>query len=149
MAGTAIPQRVRGDDVSVLITQDGDLQDTLVDVVDMDATFMVELISKGYLGEPSERKDMIFKGVSFKITLHLHTQDFVRFINAIVSKAKRLTPDTVFSITGVFSFPNGDTPELQLDDCSFKPVPVSTKSRGDYTDVTFEGECADIDFQTS
>lgn len=145
----AIEQRVKGQEVTVLVTQDGDLQDTLVDVVDFEATFLLELISKGYLGEKSERKDYIFKGVSFKVTFHLHKQDFVSFINAIVSKAKRLTPDTVFSFTGLFDMPNGDTPELTLDDCSFKDIPFTTKSRGDYVDVTFQGECEDIDLNES
>lgn len=145
----AIEQRVKGQEVTVLVTQDGDLQDTLVDVVDFEATFLLELISKGYLGEKSERKDYIFKGVSFKVTFHLHKQDFVSFINAIVSKAKRLTPDVVFSFTGLFDMPNGDTPELTLDDCAFKDIPFTTKSRGDYVDVVFQGECEDIDLAES
>lgn len=145
----SVAQRARGDGVNILVTQDGDLQDTLTDVVDMDATFMTELISKGYLGEPSERKDMIFKGCSFKLSMNLHKQDFVRFLNAVVSKSKRLTPDVVFSITGVFDFPNGETPELTLDDVSFKPLSLSTKGRAEYVDFTIEGECSDIDFQES
>ena len=144
-----IAQRVKGLEVNLTTTQDGDLQDTLVDVVDLDATFLLVLMSKGYLGEKSERKDYIFKGVSFKATFHCHTQDFVTFLNAIISKAQRLTPDTVFSFTGVFDFPNGDTPELNLNDCAFKDVPLSVKSREDYVEFVLQGECQDIDFATS
>ena len=144
-----VPQRVRGDDVNILVTQDGDLQDTLTDVVDFDSTFMVELISKGYLGEKSERKDMIFKGVSFKMTMHLHKQDFVRFIKAIVNKAQRLTPDVVFSITGLFSFPNGETPVVLIPNVSFGEVPQTVPARGDYVKVKLEFATDDDQVTTS
>ena len=64
-------------------------------------------------------------------------------------KAQRITPDTQFNITGIFSFPNGDQPELLLTDVSFGAIPVNIGSRGDYVKVKIQGECADIEMQLS
>jgi hypothetical protein len=83
------------------------------------------------------------------LELHLHKQDYFKYFVAMLDKAKRNTPDVIFNITGVFSFPNGETPVLLLADVVFGEVPLNVTSRGDYVKVKLEGEVEDISVQTS
>jgi hypothetical protein len=142
-------QRIKGQEVQILIVQDSVLQDTLTDIQDFNGELELEIKSQGYLGEKSNRKDEIFNGVKFDMSIHMHSQDFFVFQQAIVSRAKRITPDTVFNISGVFSFPNGDTPIMLFPDAKFGPQPLSISSRGDYVKAKIAGECDDYDLQTT
>ncbi len=142
-------QRIKGQEVSVLITRDTVLEDTLTAIKDFEIDTQLEVKSQGYLGEKTNRKDMIYNGGKFSFTLHLHKQDYFNFWKSAVAKAKRETPDVIFNITAVMSFPNGDTPTVLLPDVVFGPMPLKAGSRGDYVDVKIEGECEDIQVTTS
>ncbi len=142
-------QRIKGQEVSVLITRDGALEDTLTDIIDFNVELEMEIKSQGFLGEKTNRKDDIFNGAKFDLTLQLHKQDWFNFSAAIVARAKRETPDVVFNITAVFSFPNGETPSRLLPDVKFGAIPINVTSRGDYVKVKLSGECDDISDQLS
>lgn len=142
-------QRIKGQEVSLLIVQDGELQNTLVDIQNFNMEMSLETKEQGYLGEKTNRVDSIFNGVKFDMELHLHTQDYLSFVQAIHDKAQRLTPDVVFNITGVFSFPNGDQPELLLNDVAFGAIPQNIGARGDYVKLKLQGVCSDIEIQQS
>ena len=127
----------------MLIVRDGALEDTLTDIQNFNIELDVELISRGYLGETSERKDEIYKGTKFDFEMHTHTQDYLSFFEAIRNRAKRLTPDTIFNITTVLNYPNGDTPTRLLPDCHFGPLGDKTPSRGEYKTSKVQGEVGD------
>jgi len=136
-------QRIKGQEAVVLISAGGVLQDTLTDIQNFEIELQLEVISKGYLGESTNRKDMIYNGAKFTMELHLHTQDWFTLRNLIKAKAQRTNPNVVFNITSVLSFPNGDTPTVTLPDCQFGSNPMSIRSRGDYVNVKLEGEVGD------
>jgi hypothetical protein len=142
-------QRVKGQEVAVLITTDGNLEDTLVDIQNCEVEAEFEIKSQGYLGEKSNRKDEIYNGCKFKMDLHLHKQDWFIFQKRIKDRAQRVTPDTVFNITGVFAFPTGETPTLLIPDAHFGAQPLNISSRGDYVKVTVQGEAEDFDVTPS
>jgi hypothetical protein len=142
-------QRIKGQEVTILIVQDSQLQATLTDIQSFNAEVQLEIKSQGYLGEKTNRKDYIFNGVKFDMELHVHTQDWLNFVQAVINKAQRITPDTVFNITGVFSFPNGDTPTMVIANAAFGPLPVNVNSRGDYVKVKLEGEADNFSAVTS
>jgi len=129
--------------------QDSVLQDALTDVQDFNSEAELEIKSQGYLGEKSNRKDEIYNGVKFDLSLHMHTQDPFLFQFNIVQRAKRITPDTLFNISGVFSFPGGDQPVFLYPDAKFGSQPLAVSSRGDYVKLKISGECDDYDLQTT
>lgn len=141
--------RILGQDITILVVVDGELQDTLNAISNFEGELEFEVISKGYLGEKTERKDMVFKGVKFNFELNPYTQDVLTLAKAMRDKAQRITPDTVFNITGLFQFPNGDAPELLFNDCSFGPLPIGAGSRTDYVKIKVAGECSDVDIELS
>jgi hypothetical protein len=137
-------QRIKGQEVSILITTDGNLEDTLVDIQNFNMEGEFEIKSQGYLGEKTNRKDDVYNGVKFDLELHIHKQDWFVFQQKIKDRAQRNIPDTTFNITGVFAFPNGDTPTLLIPDAYFGPQPLNITSRGDYVKVKLAGEAADF-----
>lgn len=137
-------QRLKGQEVQVLFVRAGALEDTLTDTQDFEFELDIELKSNGFLGEKSNRYDEIFNGVKFNGTLHTHTQDWIPFTVAVVQRAKRQTPDVVFNITTVLSYPNGQTPNVLLPDVHFGAVPGSIRSRGDYMTLKIQGACDDF-----
>jgi hypothetical protein len=136
-------QRIKGQEVQVLIVNGGNLEDTLTDIQNFNVTVEQEVKSVGYLGEKTNRKDSIFNGIKFDMELHIHKSRWFGFVKDMIAKSKREKPDIKFNITGVFSFPNGETPTMLLPDCSLGEVPHSVQSRGDYVKVKLQGECDD------
>jgi hypothetical protein len=142
-------QRIKGQEVQVLFVRASVLEDTLTDTKDFEFEPKFELKEQGYLGEKTNRYDEIFNGAKFTGTLHLHTQAFFTFQQAIVQRATRQTPDVVFNISSVMNFPNGDTPTVMLPDVKWGEQPVKVGSRGDYLEVRVTGACSEYDSQTS
>jgi hypothetical protein len=142
-------QRIKGQEVTVLITDNGVLQTTLVDIQSFEVEAEFELKSMGYLGEVSNRKDEIYNGCKFTMELHLHTEDWFTFQQDIKNKAQRINPNLIFNITSVLSFPNGQTPSLTIPDAHFGANPLTISARGDYVKVKLEGEAQDFQVQTT
>ena len=88
-----------GQDVSILIVVNGVLQSTLTAISSFNIELELEVLSKGYLGEKTERKDTVYKGIKFDGELNPFTEDVFTFAQAVLNKAKRLTPDVLFNIT--------------------------------------------------
>jgi hypothetical protein len=130
-------QRIKGQEVTLQMVTDAVLEDEITEIKDFEATFEMEIMSQGYLGQKTELKDSIFKGVTGKFTAHIHTSKAFDYIEKIKDKVQRKTPDTVFNLLGVFSFPNGETRSLTIPDVAWGSVPVSTGSRSDYTSFAF------------
>lgn len=150
MAATRNPaQRIKGQEVTILITDDGNLEDTLTDIQNFNLEAQFEIKAQGYLGEKTNRKDEVYNGCKFDLELNLHKQDWFNFQQKIKDRAQRNTPDVVFNITGVFAFPNGETPTLLIPDVHFGAQPLSVSARGDYVKVKLEGEADDFRVQPS
>ena len=142
-------QRLKGQEVSILITNAGELEDTLTDIQNFNMELELETKAMGYLGEKTNRQDSLFNGVKFDFEIHVHSEDVWSFLQSLHDKAQRITPDVVFNITGVFTYPNGDQPEILLNDVSFGAVPMNVGSRGDYVKFKMQGTCEDVEIQLS
>lgn len=140
-------QRIRGQEVQVLVTRGGDLEDTLTEVQGFNFEPEFEIKSQGYLGEKTNRKDTIYNGVKGDMELHLHTSDWFKLATSIKDKATRVSPDVIYNVVAVCNFPDGTTPSVLFPDISWGATPVSISSRGDYVKVkmSFEGEDFEVD----
>jgi hypothetical protein len=143
MPGTS--QRIKGQEISVLITEDDVLQANLVDTQNFNDEDMLEVLSHGYLGEKTERKDEVYKGKKFDLEMHLHDGDWFDFKQAIKDRAQRIRPNLVFNITVVWTFPNGQTRVVAYPNVHFGAIPTAISTRNDYVKVKLQGECEDDD----
>lgn len=141
-------QRIRGQETSVLITRGGDLEAELTDVKSCEFTPQFEIKEQGYLGEKTMRHDDIYNGVKGTLELHIHSGDVFDFMGAVKDRAQRNTPDLVFNISGIFSFPSGEVRTVTIPDVKFGAMPISTSDRGDYTSVKFEFAADDFSVES-
>jgi len=144
-----VAQRLKGQEIELVITSGGVLQDTLTDIHNFNVEFESEIKSQGYLGEKTNRKDDVYNGVKFDFEMHTHSQDWLRLIIAIHDRQKRNTPNLVINIGAVLFYPNGDEPSIYIPDAKFGPQAVSTPSRTDYANKKLSGEADDFSLQLS
>jgi hypothetical protein len=140
-------QRIKGQEVSLLMTQDGNLISDAIDVQQFEHNVEFEILEQGYLGEKGNRTDEVFNKVSGSFQLHIHEQTWFKIQSAIKDRAQRITPDTVFNLTEVFVFPNGQTPTVTFPDIKFGKQATTVSSRKDYVVVKCEFACDDYTIQ--
>lgn len=136
--------RLKGQEVEVLVVVNGAPKTNMTSVRSFEVTLNTEILSEGYLGETTEQKDSIFKGISGRMEMHFDNQEVIKVYQAIVDKARRRTPGTKINIKATLNFPNGQRPRVMLSDVEFGPMPLSFSSRSDYGTATLDFEGSDM-----
>jgi len=137
-------QRIKGQEVEVLLVVDGDMIDTVTDVRSFEVAPKLEIKEEGYLGEKNNRHDEIFNGVRGRMELHYENADVFDLMQSIIDRAKRRTPGTQINIKATLNFPNGDRPRVLVKDAHFGEIPFSFGSRSDYGTVSLDFAADDI-----
>lgn len=137
-------QRIKGQEVEVILIVDGVMQDTITDVRSFEVAAKLELKEEGYLGEKTNRYDEIFNGVRGRMELHFENQDVFDLVQSIADRAKRRTPGTQINVKATLNFPNGDRPRVLISDAFFGELPINFASRGDYGTVGVEFAASDV-----
>lgn len=136
--------RIRGQEVEVLLIVDGTVQENITDVRSFEFAGKLEMQEEGYLGESTNRYDEIYNGVRGRMELHFENEEVFNFMTSVIDRAKRRTPGTQVNIKATLSFPNGDRPRILINDASFGEVPVNFASRSDYGTVGLEFQASDF-----
>lgn len=141
--------RIKGQEVTIIVSVDGEIREEISEVTKFSEEDVYEIISKGYLGQLSEEKDMIFKGTKGSIDLDISSQKLLAFRNLVREKAQRIKPDLEFTISIVLSFANGDTPTINYRGCAFGGFPLEIADRVQYVKCTINFECSGGDARLS
>ena len=136
-------QRIKGQEVEVLLVVNGEPQAALFDIKSFEMAFQQEILSEGYLGETTNRRDSIFKGISGRFEAHVENQEFLTFFTTLVDKARRRAPGTQINLKVTLNFPNGDRPRILIPDAEFGELPLNFGSRQDYGSVSITFEAAE------
>jgi len=139
-------QRIKGQEVEVLIISDGRPRASLFAIRSFEITLQHEIMSEGYLGETTNRRDAIFNGVQGRMEAHVESREFLDFFFEVVNKARRRTPGSQINIKATLNFPNGDRPRILIPAVEFGSLPLNFGSRSDYGSVSldFEGATASV-----
>jgi len=138
-----VAQRIKGQEVEILLLLNGEPLATLFDVRSFEVTLQQEILSEGYLGETTNRRDSIFRGVRGRFEAHVESDDFLNFFSQIVDKSRRRVAGTVVNIKVTLNFPNGDRPRILIPDVEFGDLPLSFGSRSDYGTVSVDFEASE------
>lgn len=130
--------RVLGQEVSILVLQDGVLLEELKPIRNFSGTDRLRMLDVGYLGEKTNRKDQLFDGMTFEFEMHVSKAQFWTFKQAVRDKAQR-TRDIIFNITGVFVLPDGSIITETFEDVAWGEIPTNVPERGDYVSVRISG----------
>lgn len=136
-------QRIKGLEVEAILVADGVVQDTITDVRSFEVAFQTEILREGYLGETTDRRDEVFRGVRGRMELHFENRDVFTLFAKIVDRARRRTPGTRINIKATLNFPNGQRPKVIINDAFFGELPMNFASRTDYGTVGLEFEASD------
>lgn len=136
-------QRIKGQEVEILLVVNGEPQAALFDIRSFELAFQNEILTEGYIGETTDRRDSIFKGVSGRFEAHVETEQFLAFYTAVTNKARRRTPGTQINIKVTLNFPNGDRPRILIPDVEFGELPLNFGSRSDYGTVSINFESSE------
>jgi hypothetical protein len=138
--------RVRGQEVSVQVVQNGKIVAELTDVKSFDVEFQMDVMKEGYLGEFTDRRDDMFKGISGKIEFHIENNAPFDFINAVVQRSQSRVKGTQFNVQSTVNLPNGQVKRLLVNDIFFSSIPVNVSGRSDYVTYSLPYEAAEGKF---
>lgn len=134
--------RVKGQETSIDVIVDNVVQQNFIDVRSLETEEQLEILKEGYLGETTDRRDMVYRGFSGRLEAHIENRQYLDFRASMVNKARRRTPGARVNIRTTLSFPGGPRVRVILKDVSFGPMPLNVGNRTEYVTVSlaFEGE---------
>jgi hypothetical protein len=131
-------RRIKGQEVSVtVVSATNGVEPSIADVKSMNWQYDREIKSEGYLGQTTEQKDDIFKGVSGKIDFHVRSADVFSLTDRINEVSKRRLPAESIQILFTYAFPDGGRRRIVIKDAVFGDIPFETPAREDYMTVTY------------
>ena len=142
-------QRIKGQEITVAIIQDGSLQTQINTIQSSEFDWEIELLEEGYLGETSNRVDSVLNLIRFQLVGHCNNQDYLLLADAIASRARRRVGGVVrIDITGTFQFPDGSTPVVVIPDAYFENIPFTVGNRNEFLEFTLSGKASDYKILT-
>lgn len=142
-------QRVKGQDVEVLIIVGGVAQDTITDIRNFEVVVKLDKLQEGYLGETTDRYDEIFKGCDGSMEMHFENSDVFNLITSVIDRARRRVPGVKVNIKATMNMPNGERPRIVLQDAFFANVPMTFGSRSDYGNIKLDFSTSDYSVLTT
>lgn len=137
-------QRIKGQEVSVLAIVNGNVQAALTDVRSCEFAAQMEILREGYLGETTDRRDDIYRGVRGRMEIHFESSDVFAFWRTVIDRARRQVAGVRINIKATLNFPDGDRPILVLQDVYFGELPMTFGSRSDFGTASLEFEAQDF-----
>ena len=136
-------QRIKGQEAVLDVVSSGGRETALGDVVSASVTYQLDILKQRLLGETTDRKDDIFRGLEGELEVQLESREALRFIDRVKNRATRRTASSeVFSITLTLNFPEGGSARIQLSPVYFGNIPISIGGGDEYVtlSLTFESE---------
>lgn len=135
-------QRIKGQSVEIILVSGGTPLTNITDIRSFEMSFQTEILKEGYLGETTDRRDSIFRGVSARMSLHVENQDILSLFTQIIDKARQRVPGFQINVKVTLAFPNGQRPRVIIPDVEFGELPFNFGSRSDYGEVTLTMEAS-------
>ena len=136
-------QAIKGQDTVIQIIKGGSVVKSLTSVKDFSLQFDLNIISTGYVGETTERKDDIFKGVSGKITLDWTDPDVIDFADSLVKRSRREVPYFSVNILTTIVDPKGNYKRIVVPDAFFENVDANMGGRDQYMETTLNFQASE------
>ncbi len=136
-------QRLTGQEISVLILQNGNVINTIDSISSFNETVALELKEDGFLGEPTNRFDDILNGFGGDFEAQTTNANFIQLQLACIERATRRQPGLTFNVVRVDLYPNGDTAIYTYVNVFWGEQPTSVGSRGDYVKYKASFKCSD------
>lgn len=140
--------RIRGQEVQIRLTRNGVLERTLTAIKSLIFTAKFNLLSEGFLGETTNRRDEIYQGCGVALEFAPESSDAWSLIDFVRTRASRRGDQAQFRINVAFvgNFPNGQRPRITIPDLKFGDMPISITGREAYVGQTLTAEADDFKY---
>jgi len=131
---------LRGDELQLRITVNGELERTIVDLKSGSITLNIEKLFERYVGRTSNSIDERYNHTDVSLTFHPRSQAFLDLIDRIQKRAQRQLPQEslVINLVTSLQFVNGDRPKVMVPDLKFGNIPINIPAEG-YVDFVLDG----------
>lgn len=144
---TAAPaQRIKGQEVQVRIFENNKLVANITEVKSFEISLQTEIMKEGYLGETTDRRDEVFRGVTGKMDVHMKDPSVFTLIQKIADRAQRRVAGLQIDVRATFNFPNGQQKTAVISNLFFGEMPVSVGGRTEYVSSTLNFEADSVNF---
>jgi len=128
-------KRLMGQDTKILIVVANQPVDAIAAVKDFSFEFEQETKDEGYVGETTNRKDAVFKGVKGSFTMHLTSKAEILWVQQIINKSRNRGTGPTVNVKTTLNFPNGDVVRYVFPDVEFGSFPFNVGGRSDFVSV--------------
>ncbi|MFW6087402.1 MAG: hypothetical protein ACODAG_09365 [Myxococcota bacterium] len=136
--------RIKGQETQVIFSGPAGQEEAFTAVQSWEGEIQLEILSEGYIGEKTNRRDEIFNGMRGRCEVHLEDASYFAFAQRVKDRAQRRAPAAgQFNVVTTYTFPDGDRARVLHEDVHFGALPTSAGGRGEYVTATIEWECAD------
>ncbi len=136
-------QRLKGQEISVRVLTDGKLVKSIDSIASFNEEVDLEIKSDGFLGESVNRFDEILNGYGGDFEMQLTSSAFIDFQEAIIARATRRTPNTVFNVVRTDLYPSGDSAIFTYKNVFWGGQPTSIGARGEYVKAKANFKCGE------
>lgn len=135
--------RLKGQDTFIDIIADGKPDGNLGPWKSFEVTLLMEVLEEEFVGETTKQYDEIFDGCEFNMEGNILAQQYFRFVDKVVRRARYQTGGLVTcDIQTTFVFNSGYVLPYKLKDVKFGNIPVNVSSRRDFVTTTLTGKCS-------
>jgi hypothetical protein len=140
-------QRIKGQEVRWVLTGPVGRELQSGDAVSVEFTIQTEILSEGYIGETTNRRDDIFRGVAGNAEFHCENGEPFNLMQRIIDRSRRRDPASgVFNFTFGYSFPEGSRRRVVVQDVFFGEMPFRAPARDEYVTFTLPFEASQVQF---
>ena len=138
--------RIRGEEIQIRLTRNGVLEATLTAVKSLVFTPKFSVLTEGYLGGTTNRRDDIYQGCTVQLVFHPESSDALTLMDFVRSRATRRVAQANARVNLMFvaNFPNGNRPRVTISDLKFGDMPFNMGGREQYVDQTISAEADDF-----
>ena len=134
--------RILGRDVTVRITQDGDLQTEITAVKNVSFKPVQTLVSEGFLGEKAKRHREVFEEVQVSFTVEPEGKNVLQLQNSVYNRARTGEPNpTQINLAFRLAFPSGTIVKITIPDIKFDDIGnLDASGREAFVGMSFSGK---------
>lgn len=134
--------RLKGQEVEIRVIAAGTVVQEIAAISSFNDNVKFELKEDGFLGETTNRYDEVLNGFAGDLEFQVTQATWYEFVERIIARAKRDTPEVVFNMIRTDFFSNGQSAIVSYEDVHWGPLPTSVPSRGDFVKPRLEFGCS-------
>ena len=133
--------RIRGEDVQVRVTVDGEEILELDHIESFSGTIRIDITEAEFLGRTDISVDAILKGGAGNMTLQVQDEAIFDFFTILIDATARRTAFPTINVQGQIVFPSGAARAALFRDVVFGDIPLNFANRSSYGQVTLTWRC--------